>query len=103
MTVRRLDGAQESDGVTLDISADGIYAAIALDAVGDDVHVALSVPDREEPLRARARVVRRENGLLAMHFAAHETGARARLASLVLEHNRSVLRQRHAAALRRGA
>jgi hypothetical protein len=93
---RRVDGAR-GEGMTLDVSADGLRTATTLaGGVGDVVTATLSVGD-DEQLAVEARVVREVAGTLALELAEGQDDARARLGALVLAHNRAVLESRRTA------
>ena len=80
--------------MTLDISADGLLAAVTLPvAVGDRLVVTLSLPD-VEPLAVQARVVREQDGVVGMELVGATPAIGQCLTALVLDHNRALIQRR---------
>jgi len=92
--LKRPGVGQECDGVTMNVSADGLLVESDLDAtVGEQLELVLSLPGDDEPVQAVATVVRLNSGLVAVQLGHTERVARGRLGSFVLEHNRATLRR----------
>ena len=86
----RLGGGPQSEGVTIELGADGILAESRLDAsVGDQVELRLSLPGSDAPVETTARVVRRDGGLVGVQLT--DRGTRTTLGTFVLEYNRAQL------------
>jgi len=80
--------------MTLDISADGLLAAVTLTvAVGDRLVVTLSLPD-VEPLAVQAKVVREQDGVVGMELVGGNPAIQQGLRALVLDHNRALIQRR---------
>jgi PilZ domain-containing protein len=91
--LRRVDAEEEeSQGVSVELSGDGVLVRSRLDvAVGDEVQAVLSLPGSDEPIELRATVAHHADGLLELELDPHARAARARLARFVLERNRAAL------------
>ena len=95
--VRRPSDGATGEGMTLDVSADGLLTATSLTgSVGDVAIATLSLEDGGGPLEVEARVVRETDGMLALELAESMDAARTRLAAVVLDHNRAVIHARRA-------
>lgn len=98
MRVGHMNSSEVVTGVSVDVSADGVLAHTPLRAkAGDAVHVSIDIDPDEPPIRAVARVVRVGEGQLAMQFDLGERTARSQLGSIIVDHNREVLRRQRAA------
>lgn len=94
MHLHKLGTTDAKPARSVDLSADGILAETALQvAVGDLVQLTIMLDAGSQPVEATAHVVRQGGGLVGLQIAATETGARARLARLVVAHNRERLEQ----------
>ncbi len=83
---------EEVQGLTANLSADGMLVECALDArPGAEVELTMSLPGSDEPVEAVATVARAHEGLLALEFSGASRTARERLARLVVERNRATL------------
>jgi len=92
MAVRGAHG-DEQPATSVNVSANGLLMESAQTcAPGDQVEVRLW-PDSPEGVRARARVIRADGGLVAVELAQEELEARSQLAGFVVEFNRQTVRR----------
>jgi hypothetical protein len=96
----RLPGDDEDvQGLTVNLGGDGLVVESAIDvAPGGEVEMTLSLPGSDEPVEARAHVLRAADGLLAIEVRETCRAARGRLARFVVERNRAALHRRRLAA-----
>jgi hypothetical protein len=94
ITLRPAGGSEESHGITVDFSADGILSECDLDVVARDrIGFELSLPGSDEPVSGDATVVRQSSGLIAVQIDRECRAARTVLGAFVLEYNRALLRR----------
>jgi hypothetical protein len=98
MRIGHMNSPEVVNGVSVDVSSDGVLAMCPLRAnVGDAVHLSIDVHPDEPPVRAVAAVVRVSDGQLAMQLDLEERSARSRLGRIVVDFNREILRRQRAA------
>jgi hypothetical protein len=102
VTVRRDGDVEGVEGLTVNISADGLLVETRLDApLGTTLEVSMSLPGSDDPVVVGANVVRLEPGRLALRLDPAARDAARRLGRFVLERNRALLhrgQQVHATA-----
>lgn len=98
--VRRLDpGADDEEGVTINVSATGLLVSGGLSLeVGDETTLAVHLPDQDEPMKVAGRVRRTEDpDILGIELVGLRPVQEDRLVHLVFEHQRNQLRRRSGA------
>jgi hypothetical protein len=96
--VRRLDGPRRGTGSTVNISAKGVLIAGDLSLMLDEVgRLAIELPDCPgDPLCVDGRLLRNdEPGLMGIEFLNLRVPEQDRLARVVFEQQRMILRRRH--------
>ena len=93
VSVRAADG-RTVQGLSVNVGMDGLLAELDEPLrPGEAVEVSLSVPERDEPVRAGGTVVRAEGAQTAVEFSGVEIDTRRFLAILVLERSLAALRR----------
>jgi hypothetical protein len=99
IALRRQGSRQQIQGLTVDLSADGILIESGMDVrIGEGLELALSLPGHDDPVEALAAVVRESAGLIAVRIDLGSRDARERLARFVAENNRAMLHRQRVAA-----
>jgi hypothetical protein len=99
IALRRKTSPQQIQGLTVDLSSDGILVESAIDVKpGEELDLALALPGHDDPVEAGAIVVRANSGLVALKIALTSRDARQRLARFVAENNRAMLHRSRVAA-----
>jgi PilZ domain-containing protein len=99
IALRRKGSEQRLQGLTVDLSADGVLVECGMDAhPGEELELELALPGHDDPVEAGAMVVRGSEGLIAVRISLGSRDARTRLARFVAENNRAVLHRQRVAA-----
>jgi hypothetical protein len=99
IALRRKDSPQQIQGLTVDLSSDGILVESTMDVQpGEELDLALALPGDDEPVDAGAVVVRESAGLIALKISLSSRDARQQLARFVAENNRAMLHRQRVAA-----
>jgi len=96
VTLRRSDGTDECQGVTVNVAPEGLLVNAPIDTdLGELLTVALSLPAHAEPVRLRAKVVRHAGGMVALHFGGDPREVRTAVAEFVVERRAAQLLTQH--------
>jgi hypothetical protein len=99
IALRRKDSPQQIQGLTVDLSSDGILVESTIDVQpGEELDLALALPGHDDPVEAGAVVLRESGGLIALKISLSSRDARQRLARFVAENNRAMLQRRRVTA-----
>jgi hypothetical protein len=83
-------------GVTVDIGAGGLLVAVPMEvAAGERVEVSAELPAPVGHLALSARVVRNNDGLIALELLHTGSGIRPKLSELIADHQSALLRRTH--------
>ena len=97
VTLKRIDGSETCDGVTVNVAPEGLLVNAPLTVeLGELITVALALPAFAQPLELRAKVVRHAGGMIALHFGGDRRELRAAVAEFVVERRATQLLQQTA-------